>query len=91
MVIGDIVIIPKKKSHYINVARISGHYTYDETAVFPLNHRRTVEFLARDLDTTTFDQDTRYSLGTYRTVFGIKQEERFIAKLIKMGVSVNEI
>jgi len=91
MDIGDIVIIPKKKSQYISVARVQGRYIYDGDKQFPLNHSRDIEFIAQNIDTTSFSQDIRYSMGAFRTVFGIRQEERFIEELRKMEVSVDEV
>lgn len=91
MAVDDIVIIPKKKSTDITVAKIKGNYCFDKSKRFPLNHSRKIVLLAGDVGTTCFPQDIRYSLGAFRTVFGIRQEERLIEELKKAGVKFNEV
>ena len=91
MAIGDVVIIPKKKSFDINVAIITGKYCYDPNKKFPLNHSRTIKVLAKDIVTTSFPQDIRYSLGAFRTIFGIRQEERLMEELKKAAVKFDEV
>ena len=88
---GDLVIIPRKKSRYISVAVIEGDYVFDGMAEFPLNHRREINLIKRDIDTSTFPQDIIYSLGAFRTIFSIRQEERLLRELAKAGVNFNEI
>lgn len=91
MTIGDIVIIPKKKSYDVNVAVITSDYCFREDIDFPLNHSRKIKLLANNVDTTRFPQDIRYSLGAFRTVFGIRQEERLVEELKKAVVKFDEI
>ena len=91
MAVGDIVIIPKKKSFDISVAIITSEYCFDENKAFPLNHSRKIKVLATNVDTTSFPQDIRYSLGAFRTVFGIRQEERLVEELKKAEVTFDEV
>lgn len=91
MAIGDVVIIPRKRSSYISVAIIQGNYVFDEKQQPPLNHRRTIKVLAKDVNTTTFNQSLRYSLGAFRTVFRVRQEEELLSELKKAEVSIDEI
>lgn len=91
MAVGDIVIIPKKNSMDISVAVIKGDYCFDSNKEFPLNHSRNIHLLAREVDTTRFPQDIRYSLGAFRTVFGIRQEGRLVEELKKAGVKFDEV
>jgi len=91
MQVNDIVIIPKKNSTDISVAIIKGSYCFDKSKVFPLNHSRKIKLLASDVDTTRFPQDIRYSLGAFRTVFGIRQEERLVDELKKAEVKFDEV
>ena len=91
MAIGDVVILPKKSSSKINVAIIQGDYVYDKEQQFPLNHKRTIKVLAKDVDTTTFNQSLRYSLGAFRTVFQVRQEEQLLAELRKARVCIDEV
>lgn len=87
----DIVIIPRKSSPFISVSIIRGEYCFIKNNPFPLNHTREIDLLATDIITTSFPQDIRYSLGAFRTIFGIRQETRLIVELQKMGVKMSEI
>lgn len=91
MSIGDVVIIPKKGSSKINVAIIQGNYVYDMEQQFPLNHQRTIKVHAKDVDTTTFNQSLRHSLGAFRTVFQAKKEEQLLEELRKVRVCIDEV
>lgn len=91
MQVDDIVIIPKKNSMDISVAIIKGGYCFDSNKAFPLNHSRKIKLLASDVDSTRFPQDIRYSLGAFRTVFGIRQEERLVEELKKAEVKFDEV
>lgn len=91
MSVGDIVIIPKKNSFDISVAIVESKYLFDKDKDFPLNHSRKIKVLAKNIATTSFPQDIRYSLGAFRTVFGIRQEDRLIEELKKAEVRFDEV
>lgn len=91
MAIGDIVLIPKKKSLRMSVGKVASNYVYDEGKTFPLNHSRRIKLLAKEIDTSSFPQDLRYSLGAFRTIFCVRQEERLISALKTAGVNFDEI
>ena len=89
MEVGDIVIIPKKNSTDISVATVASEYCFSTELPFPLNHSRKIKLLATDIKTTNFPQDIRYSLGAFRTVFGIRQETRLLEELQRAGVCIS--
>lgn len=91
MCIGDIVIIPKKKSYDISVGVIESQYRYEQKATFPLIHTRKINLIAKHITTTDFPKDLRYSLGAFRSIFGIRQVEMIISELRKKGVVLDEI
>lgn len=86
MRIGDTVIVPKKNSMLISVGVITGSYHYEEDEKYPLQHSRKVKYIAHDINTNNFPQDIKYSLGAFRTIFSVKQEERLLNELTKEGV-----
>ena len=91
MQVGDIVIIPKKRSYLVSVGIVTGNYEYDESKPFPLNHSRTISILKTGIDTQKFPKDIFYSLGAFRTIFEIKQEKRLKEILSQKGVVFDEI
>ena len=91
MSIGDIVIIPKKKSTLVSVGVIKGNYIFSERAVFPYVHSREIKVLSRNIDTSDFSQNIKYSLGAFRTIFSIRQEDEIRQLLIGKGVCFDEV
>ena len=91
MSIGDIVIIPKKSSTLVSVGVIKGNYIFSERAVFPYVHSREIKVLSRNIDTTDFSQNIKYSLDAFRTIFSIRQEDEIRQLLIGKGVCFNEV
>ena len=91
MDVGDIVIIPKKASQLIHVCVITSEYIYEPNETFPRKHSRGIRFLKKNINTNPFPQDIRYSLGTFRTIFSLSQEDRLIEELRKNEVIFNEI
>ena len=90
MGIGDLVIIPRKASRLISIAVIIGEYTFEPTKAFPLNHSRTIRVLKSEVDTVSFPQEIKYSLGAFRTIFGVRQVDELIDLLEKEGY-LNEV
>lgn len=78
MQIGDYVLIPSKGSRSYVLSRITGEYQYDERAKLP--HSRTVKIIRKDIPRSAFEQSTQYSLGAFRTVFKVKQEEEILLR-----------
>lgn len=91
MEIGDLVLIPHKKSSLIDVAKIVGDYTYTDGAPFPLVHQRSILFLGKSIDTRELPQSVKYSMGAFRSLFQIKQVEDICSFLQEEGVRLNEI
>lgn len=88
MKIGDVVVIPKKGKYEISIARITGQYEYDSIAPGMFQHKRNINIIATKIDTNSFPRDIFYSLGAFRAIFSIQQEERFIKELRKKGIDV---
>ncbi len=65
--VGDMVILPRKLPRVIAVGRISGDYAHREDLEAP--HVRAVEWGARQIPRSDFDQDLLYSLGGLSTVY----------------------
>ena len=64
---GDMVVLPRKLPRVIAVGRIRGGYEYRDQLEAP--HVRRVEWRAREIPRSDFDQDLLYSLGGLSTVF----------------------
>lgn len=91
MSIGDIVIIPKKSSALVSVGAINGNYVFSEGATFPYMHSREIKVLSREIDTSDFPQSIKYSLGAFRTIFSVRQEDEIRQLLIEKGVCFDEV
>lgn len=82
MQIGDWVIMPSKIKSILHIGEIVGGYTYDPTQDSPYFHHRKVNWFAKDIPRSSFDQDILYSLGAFLTVCRISRnnaEERIRA------------
>lgn len=88
MNIGDIVLIPQKSTPQISVGKITSEYRYACNKGFPFQHERTVSFIHHAINTTTFPHDIRCTLGAFRTIFSINQEERMIDIFKELGLKV---
>lgn len=88
---GDIVIIPKKSSTLVSVGIINSNYIFSEGATFPFMHSRGIKVLSKDIDTSDFPQNIKYSLGAFRTIFSIRQEDEIRELLIGKGVCFDEV
>lgn len=79
MKIGDWVVLPSKFKAVIHFGEIKGEYEYHPAAVTPLFHSRKVDWFARDIPRSNFNQDILYSLGASMTFCKISKnnaEER---------------
>ena len=79
---GDTVLIPSKASHTYCHARVSGDYSFDINEPDKLYHYRSIEIIKPGIPRSVLPQDLRYSLGAYRTIFRVKQEDKAL-KIIK--------
>lgn len=79
---GDYVLIPSKGSHKYVLSRIVSDYMYSENDSENLVHSRAIDIIYNDIPKDIFPQGILYSLGTFRTIFNVKQEES-ILKIIR--------
>ncbi|HEV2738076.1 MAG TPA: restriction endonuclease [Candidatus Elarobacter sp.] len=94
IVIGDIIALPLKTRGVIALGTCSGPYLYrpeltDQDAV----HTRAVDWKARDLSRTRFDEDLLLSLNSGRTVGQIQRENavpRLRALMVGDSVQLTE-
>jgi len=79
---GDWVVLPSKMKSAIHFGEIKGDYEYHPNADAPFFHSRRVDWFAKDIPRSNFDQDILYSLGAFLTVCRISRnnaEERIKA------------
>lgn len=76
MKIGDYVLIPAQNSRFYTLAIIVGKYEYKKGVEYPHIHK--IKILKDCIDRDCFTQTTQYSLGAFRTVFKVKQENEVL-------------
>jgi restriction system protein len=75
MKIGDWVALPSKLRSTIHFGEIKGEYDFNPKAEELYRHSRKVEWFAKDILRTNFDQDLLYSLGAAMTVCQISRND----------------
>lgn len=75
MKIDDWVILPSKLKSAIHFAVIKGDYDYNAKAGDLYYHSRKVEWFAKDIPRSNFDQDILYSLGAFLTICRITRND----------------
>ena len=83
MQIGDYVLIPHRGSRYYTLGKITGDYSFCDSDENGLWHSRSFEILENDIPREVFSQSMRYSLGAYRTVFKVRDEEELLTTVTK--------
>lgn len=78
MKISDYVLIPHSHSRQITLAEIAGDYCFSENDPMKLWHSRKITILPGEILRSSLSKPLQYSLGAYRTVFRIKQEEELL-------------
>ncbi|MEX0595004.1 MAG: hypothetical protein WD512_00780, partial [Candidatus Paceibacterota bacterium] len=83
--VGDLVVLPSKKSDEIYIGRINGDYKYKQFTD-NIKHSRSVEWLT-NVKKSTIPKKILNSLGTGLTVFQVKKNdaENYIQNLLKEG------
>lgn len=81
MGINDFVLVPTKNSKYYTLCRITGNYEYDSSKTMP--HSRAIVVLTSGIPRYIFPKSIQYSLGAFRTVFRVKQEELLLSIIQK--------
>ena len=77
---GDYVLIPSFSSQSYALCQVIGEYKYNDIDILP--HCRPIEVLQTDIQRNIFPQSIIYSLGTFRTIFRVKDEDK-VLKIIK--------
>ena len=80
---GDYVLIPSKGSRLYCLATIVGDYCFDKDEKDKLYHSHDIKVLENDVPREVFSQAIVYSLGTFRTIFKVKQEEEIMQAISK--------
>jgi restriction system protein len=75
MKIGDWIVLPSKFKSTIHFGEIKGDYRYDSKAEYPFYHSRKVDWFARDILRSNFDQDLLYSFGAFMTICRIRRND----------------
>ena len=91
---GDMVVLPRKLPRVVAVGRVSGDYQYKEELDAP--HLRPVNWVAREIPRTEFDQDLLYSFGGLATVYRVRANdaESRIDKIISQhsaGTTIDDV
>lgn len=81
MKIGDLVLIPTQGSHTYTLAKIRSDYLFRNDG--ELFHYRNIELLDGEIPRKIFSQQIIYSLGTFRTLFKVKQEDEIMDTISK--------
>lgn len=78
MKVGDKVLIPHRGSRQYTLAQIKGDYTFSKDNEKGLWHSRSILILENEIPRAIFSQSMQYSLGAYRTIFKVRDEEELI-------------
>lgn len=68
--IGDYIVFPTKHNRSINIGQVVGEYYYDEKEKYFIN-KRNVKWI-KTLPRTSFSQGALYEVGSFLTIFKIK-------------------
>ena len=80
---GDYVLIPHKGSRSYSLGKLVGDYSFSAYNENKLWHSRDIEIVLDDIPRDIFSQSMRYSLGAYRTIFKVKDEEELLTTISK--------
>lgn len=84
----DYVLIPSAYSKKYCLAKVVGDYCFNINEEDNLYHSRDIKLLCKDIPSSIFPIDIKYSLGAFRTIFLVKQEEDVI-KIISFWKKTN--
>ena len=79
----DFVLVSQAKSHKYALMRITGEYEYINGKCSNLHHKRSAELMINNIPQEIFSQRVRYSLGAFRTLFKVKQEDEVLEAIKK--------
>lgn len=83
MQVGDSVLIPHTGSRFYTLCKVTSDYNFCDSDENELWHSRDIEILVTDIPRDVFSQSMRYSLGAYRTVFKVKDEEELLTTITR--------
>ncbi len=75
MQISDWVIVPDKITRSINIAEITGDYTFVPDGPDPYFHFHSVRWVGNDIPRTNFDPDLLYSFGGLMTIYKVERND----------------
>ncbi len=80
---GDYVLVPHKGSRSFTLGKLVSDYSFSIYNENKLWHSRDIEIVMDDIPREVFSQSMRYSLGAYRTIFKVKDEDELLATITK--------
>lgn len=85
--VGDWIILPSKQKPAIHIAEVKGDYTFNPEGEDPFFHYRNIEWIARDVPRTNFDQDLLYSFGASMAICEVRlnSAEMRVRKMAENG------
>ena len=83
MKVGDYVLIPHKCSRSYTFGELTGDYAFCINDENELWHSREIRILVTDIPREIFSQSLQYSLGAYRTIFKVRDEEELLATITR--------
>ncbi len=81
--VGDYLLIPHRGSRAYTFAKVIGNYEFCDADPNALWHSRKIRIVLSDIPREIFSQSMRYSLGAYRTIFKIREEEELLKAISK--------
>ena len=83
MNVGDYALIPHRGSRTYTFAQLTGEYEFCDSDPNGLWHSRRIKIVLSNIPREVFSQSMRYSLGAYRTIFKIREEEELLTAISK--------
>jgi restriction system protein len=80
---GDYVLVPHKRSRNFSFGKLVSDYSFSAYNKNKLWHSRDIEIVMDDIPREAFSQSMRYSLGAYRTIFKVKDEDELLASIAR--------
>lgn len=71
----DLIVLPSKMKSSVHIGRASGIYIFEPGATDPFLHHMDVDWFAKDIPRSNFDQDLLYSFGAFMTVCRISRND----------------
>ena len=88
--VGETILIPSLRSQTFTLATINGDYEFNPDDVDGLYHAREIIILKTDIPRSVFPQHVLYSLGAYRTLFRLKDENEIMRCIDKINQRIDK-